>query len=76
MTVDGGKLTTYINGEQASSMEGFPDVFTPAGASHFALGVNYWDAPYNGKIDELKIYDEVLSADDVAIIHAEGNADQ
>ena len=75
MTVDGGKLTTYLNGMQASSMAGFPDVFTPAGDTHFALGVNYWDSPYNGTIDELKIYDEVLSADDVMIIHAEGKVD-
>ncbi len=70
MVVENGKLTTYLNGVQTSTMAGFPDVFTPAGDTHFALGVNYWDIPYNGQVDELKIYDEVLTADDVAIINA------
>ncbi|AQT62120.1 LamG-like jellyroll fold domain-containing protein [Cellvibrio sp. PSBB023] len=74
MVVEKGKLTTYINGVQTSSMSGFPDVFTPAGDTHFALGVNYWDTPYNGKVDELKIYNEILTADDVAVIYAQDSA--
>ena len=28
----------------------------------FALGVNYWDLPFNGMIDELKVYEAALSA--------------
>ncbi|UUA74738.1 LamG-like jellyroll fold domain-containing protein [Cellvibrio sp. QJXJ] len=75
MVVENGRLTTYINGAQTSTMAGFPDVFTPAGDTHFALGVNYWDIPYNGQVDELKIYDEVLTADDVAIINAQDSAE-
>ena len=74
MVVEKGKLTTYINGVQTSSMSGFPDVFTPAGDTHFALVVNYWDTPYNGKVDELKIYNEILTADDVAVIYAQDSA--
>lgn len=74
MVVENGKLTTYINGVQTSTMAGFPDVFTPAGDTRFALGVNLWDVPYNGQIDELKIYDDVLTADDVTIIHAQDKA--
>lgn len=76
MTVDNGKLTTYINGVQTSSMAGFPDVFTPAGDTHFALGVNYWDVPYNGKVDELKIYDDVLTAEDVLVINSQEKINQ
>lgn len=74
MVVEGGKYTAFINGVQVNSMAGFPDVFTPAGDTHIALGVNFWDTPFKGKIDELKIYEDILSADDVAIIHAQDSA--
>lgn len=69
MTVDNGTLKTYINGQLSNTVTGFQDVFTSAGTSQFALGVNYWDTPYNGKIDELKVYDIVLSAADIAVIN-------
>lgn len=72
MTVDNGKFTTYLNGVATNTMTGYPDVFTSAATTQFALGVNYWDIPYNGKIDELKIYDDVLTADDVGVVYSEG----
>ena len=31
----------------------------------FALGVNYWDLPFNGMIDELKVYEASLSAAEI-----------
>jgi arabinan endo-1,5-alpha-L-arabinosidase len=71
MTVDNGKFTAYLNGVAVNTMTGFPDVFTPAATTQFALGVNFWDIPYNGKVDELKIYDDVLTADDVSIVYGE-----
>lgn len=74
MVVDNGKFTAYLNGKAVPSVGGaFPDVFTPA-ARHFALGVNFWDTPYNGKIDQLKIYDDALSADDAAVVYAKSIA--
>ena len=75
MVVENGKYTAFINGVQVNTIPGFPDVFTPAGDTHFALGVNFWDVPFKGKIDELKIYDEVLTADDVAVINAQDSAE-
>ena len=52
-------------------MTGFPDVFTPAPATQFALGVNFWDMPYNGLVDELKIYDEAIGAENVRDLYDE-----
>src|SRR5690606_39434375 len=48
MVVNNGTLTLYLNGEPVNTMTGFPDIFTPAPGTHFAIGVNFWDAPYNG----------------------------
>ena len=65
-TVDNGSLRIYVNGELAFSGEDFPNIFED-GTAEFSLGVNYWDTPYKGYIDELIIYDaHVLSAEDVA----------
>ncbi|MCZ0703849.1 LPXTG-motif cell wall-anchored protein [Natronobacillus azotifigens] len=64
-TVDNGDLNIYVNGELAFHGEDFPNVFTNDQAV-FGLGVNYWDVPYKGYIDELIIYDDhVLSVNDV-----------
>lgn len=72
VVIDNGKMTNYVNGKLVSSLNGFPDVFTPAPKTHFSLAVNYWDIPYNGKMDELKIYDDALEQEDVAKLYAEG----
>lgn len=55
---NGGNLRLYLNGEQVFSGANFPDVFTPAVNAPFAIGVNYWDVPYHGMIDELKFYED------------------
>ena len=60
--VDAGALTLYLNGEQVFTGTGFPNVFTDA-SGQFAIGVNYWDAPFEGLVDELVIFDEAVSAD-------------
>jgi arabinan endo-1,5-alpha-L-arabinosidase len=70
--VNNGTLNVYLNGQLANTMPGFPDVFTPAATTGFALGVNFWDVPYNGLVDELKIYDEALALETVSELYAEG----
>lgn len=71
MVIDGGALKTYINGTLTNSMSNFPDVFSPAAITRFALGVNYWDIPYNGQVDQLKIYDEAITQEDVTELYGE-----
>lgn len=63
----------YVNGVQELEATGLPRVFTVAGETNeFALGVNYWDTPFNGVIDELKVYSEAISAEDVQGLYVEG----
>jgi beta-xylosidase len=63
-TAANGAVKVYINGEERFSGAGFPDVFT-AKNGVFALGVNYWDTPYAGMIDELKIFCNTLTPEEV-----------
>ncbi len=65
-TVDNGHVIVYINGEEKFNETGFPDVFGSfEGDAVFAIGVNWWDAPFRGLLDELKIYNRVLSPDEI-----------
>ncbi|WP_221585279.1 family 43 glycosylhydrolase [Microbacterium sp. G2-8] len=66
-TVDDDDVTLLLDGEVAHSGAGFPDVFTTAD-SVFALGVNWWDAPYEGAIDDLQVYRGTLTPAQVAEI--------
>lgn len=72
MTVDNGTLRLYRNGVLVNTMANFPDVFSPAAATHFAIGVNFWDTPYVGLVDQLKIYDQAIPADLIEQLYAEG----
>ncbi|MGN7760270.1 LamG-like jellyroll fold domain-containing protein [Paenibacillus sp. 22594] len=63
-TVNNGTVKVYINGEEKFSGIGFPSIFTNNNGV-FSLGVNYWDTPYKGLIDELKIFSNVLTLEDV-----------
>lgn len=64
-----GTLTLYLNGQQVFSGDNFPDVFTSVDTATFGLGVNYWDTPYNGLLDELRIYDVPLTETDVTALY-------
>jgi arabinan endo-1,5-alpha-L-arabinosidase len=64
-TVNNGAVNVYVNGVKRFSGTGFPNVFTSTTGT-FALGVNYWDTPYKGSIDELRIYNAALSDGQVA----------
>lgn len=63
-TVEYGIVKVYINGVEAFSGEGFPNIFKNKNGV-FALGVNHWDVPFKGKIDELKIYSRALKLDEI-----------
>jgi arabinan endo-1,5-alpha-L-arabinosidase len=66
-TVDNGAVVVYINGVARFTGSNFPNIFTDQNGS-FSLGVNYWDIPYKGLIDDLRIYEGALNADEVAEI--------
>lgn len=66
-TVNKGSITVYVNGEAKFTGTGFPDVFLDEQGT-FSLGVNWWDAPFKGMIDELHIYKGAITADEVAAL--------
>ncbi|WHX47834.1 LamG domain-containing protein [Paenibacillus woosongensis] len=66
-TVNKGHVTVYVNGEEKFTGTGFPDVFLDDQGT-FSLGVNWWDAPFKGMIDELHIYKGVITADQAAAL--------
>ncbi|WEG11096.1 glycoside hydrolase family 43 C-terminal domain-containing protein [Pullulanibacillus sp. KACC 23026] len=59
-TVDNGTVNVFVNGEKAFSGVDFPNIFTDTNAS-FGLGVNYWDPPFKGMMDDLRIYSGALT---------------
>ncbi|HEY0590096.1 MAG TPA: family 43 glycosylhydrolase [Pseudoduganella sp.] len=64
-TVKNGAVNVYVNGAKRFSGLNFPNVFTTSNGV-FALGVNWWDAPYKGSMDDLRIYGTALSDAEVA----------
>lgn len=78
IVVNKGKAQIYLNGKQVlekvqingqPNPEGLvPDVFSIKPGGTFALGVNYWDPPFRGMIDELMIFDRSLSASEVKVL--------
>lgn len=68
-TVDKGAIKVYVNGTEKFSGANFPNVFTNA-ASSFSLGVNWWDAPFKGQMDELRIYQGAIQVSEVAKLAA------
>lgn len=75
--VDGENNNTiklFVNGAQQLEATDFRRVMTVAGETNeFALGVNYWDTPFNGAIDELKVYTGTISAEKINSLFKEGS---
>ncbi len=74
--VDGENKNTiklYVNGALQLESTDFRRVMTVAGdTNEFALGVNYWDTPYNGAIDELKVFTGTISTEKINSLFKEG----
>lgn len=68
LSVDNGTGTIYIDGKQTAT----GTVAAVIGKdTKIFLGVNAWDTPFNGAIDELKIYDRALSPAEIQAIAGE-----
>ncbi len=59
-SVDNGAIKVYVNGIEKFTGSNFSDIFTTKDAS-FSLGVNWWDTPFKGAMDELKIFNGALT---------------
>ncbi|GAA0296052.1 arabinan endo-1,5-alpha-L-arabinosidase [Gracilibacillus halotolerans] len=73
LAVDNGALSLYMNGELIEEYDGFPTVFQTTNGI-FSLGVNYWDIPYKGLMDEVMVFNNyALTDDEVEEIYHTGN---
>lgn len=74
MSNDDGEVSFYINGQLAYSGSNFPDLFS-AGQGDLLLGINYfeWDPLYEGKLDELKVFNKPLTSAEVSELYTEFN---
>lgn len=66
-TVKNGAVNVYVNGAKRFSGVNFPNVFTTTNGT-FALGVNWWDTPYKGSMDDLRIYGSALTDSEISSI--------
>ncbi|MET0983347.1 MAG: family 43 glycosylhydrolase [Telluria sp.] len=64
-TVRNGAVNVYVDGVKKFSGTNFPNVFTNT-SGVFALGVNWWDTPYKGSMDDLRIYGAALGDAELA----------
>ena len=64
-SVKNGAVNIYVNGAKRYSGVNFPNVFTTT-TGVFALGVNWWDAPYKGSMDDLRIYGSALTDGEIS----------
>ncbi|ANF95234.1 LamG-like jellyroll fold domain-containing protein [Paenibacillus bovis] len=60
-SVDQGNVTVYVNGKETFTGTGFPDRFSASDNASFGLGVNYWDTPFKGELDELQVFEGSLT---------------
>jgi arabinan endo-1,5-alpha-L-arabinosidase len=68
-------IQLYVDGELKLTETGFPRVMTVDGETNeFALGVNYWDVPFNGAIDELKVFTGTVSETKIKQLYEEVTA--
>ncbi|MCU4676453.1 family 43 glycosylhydrolase [Catenovulum sp. 2E275] len=71
-SVANGAVQVYVNGELKFEGINFPNIFGTGGTTYFGLGVNHWDVPFNGAIDELKVFGNSISANKVSELYADG----
>ncbi|HEX8236089.1 MAG TPA: glycoside hydrolase family 43 C-terminal domain-containing protein [Abditibacteriaceae bacterium] len=62
-----GAITVYVNGAPQFSGTNFPNVFTTTTGT-FALGVNWQDVPFKGLMDELRVYESALTAEEIVAL--------
>lgn len=77
VTLEGPRFTAYINGQMASTSLGVEFPTTISGSNKNAhIGVTYLTPsrsnPWKGAIDDVRIYDRALSANEVAQVYNQG----
>jgi arabinan endo-1,5-alpha-L-arabinosidase len=58
-SVKGNKTRLYLNGEHVISFDTIPNLFV-GHPTNLAVGINFWDKPFQGLVDELVIFHEAI----------------
>ena len=77
LTADGSNLRVYINGAQYGSAVSYTGNIANTAANHLFFGTYGTTAPslsryFNGKVDEVRIYDRALAAGEVVSLYQSG----
>lgn len=70
VTVDGSNAKVYLNGVETMTNSEFPNLFNLGLTTIWGIGVNYWDTPFSGAVDELKFFYETIDAEKVAELYS------
>lgn len=75
-TMSGSTGTLYLDGEQAGSRDDFSVGLADVGptTSNYVGGNDFPDPSFAGLVDDVRAYDTALSAAEVAVLHADGDA--
>ena len=74
ITQSGNDAVVYINGEQKGSGRA-TDAYAQDNSDLY-IGVNHWDALYKGLVDEVQVYDQALTADQVFSLYDNRSAEE
>ncbi|WP_016954107.1 LamG-like jellyroll fold domain-containing protein [Catenovulum agarivorans] len=75
MSVNGSNANIYVDGVLTITHNETPNFFDTGFTSVWGIGVNYWDVPFNGAVDELKFFYEAVNADKVAELYSEATGE-
>ena len=73
LTYTNGTLCLYRNGRLAGQKDNAEHTLATIKNQLLFLGINWWDATIDGRIDNFALYDRALSADDVLALYIEEN---
>ena len=74
LTQSGNDAAIYINGEQKGTGQ-VAESYNQDNSDLY-IGVNHWDALYKGLVDEVQVYDQTLSAEQVFALYDTRNAEE
>ena len=75
LTYANGTFYLYRDGVEMATVGNAEHTLATIKNQILFLGINWWDATIDGRIDDFALYSRALSADEVAALYAEENAD-
>ena len=68
-------IQLYVNGQLESQTNvSFPQDYGSQPLLFGTSGISYWDHKFDGLLDEVSLYNRVLSSDEIAALYASGSA--